>query len=1511
MPETGNGRTTRPATNQRSRRPSVATSDVSRKENARRRSELPNDVTITDRHVTPDELFGPGSPEKPSPDESIVNEGGRKVSGRPQTRAQDVRSVHSLAADQTSPLTSVSKYHTPPQDSANTAVSALGDSGPPSNRGGGASSMDGRNTAGAGVGVNGFLPVRNVNPPRYEPRHSSLSNRSSLYHSGIVDENLMISNTKLDSTLLMMFAQDPYPHWGGGAPLAATPSIAGGQSDEISMAPVMWRVHPMDPVQKETLEREMTFIVDRVNPLDIVDGLSRLGVLTSMDINQLNRIQGQGGKAVTRLMVKTLQRRGQKAYPAFLQALQSRGYLDVCERVMESERALRHGMRMEKPLTDWDSYNRLSPPYHTSPAFRKKLSPLPTDYNQYPLYSTFPLNAFSPLYTSPLSEPATFAYPVASSQMNGFTGRLSPLLQEPIKLSQTVQEPIKLNHIERQLDVLKDELKDLHQDMRDLKSALRQGHQDTRPDEGKHGATPVPEHHHKTPQRGDSPHHERIGGATPTGAAQGAPPGEPNEVTVMLSPEQVKAYKVIEAQQLNQHLRGLQDEVRALHDDVTALSTSRSVKDGRRTRTDWSLGGDDRPTPLESSISKSYPEPQTPHTIIDRQGSFFTINPLQKGDNLPRRNTHRDCDPLPTPRSVKKMKGQGAGGKNQDRKAERWGRPARVSHESHDPLPKPPDSLDLEKSINEPSDSVESPRAPKKISVETSKKNTPRMSGASGGDAVVKPKAKTKIETAPEKVDAQNTHENRNLSPKRTLTNNDHENMKRLTDNDKFSSSKKGEDELSKVTHTDKQSGSIPAMDKSGHRKTDSGTVEIDDTRSKQTEPFENSEGKNSSQNVNSDAHQIKQLKDLNNRESQKSNKAPLSVQDKENCQPASPKHVQKTDPSHQPLLTSRDTVKQIRQGEGRGSPTHKRSSQVSLIKQKVKDESTGYYDTYSQTEASSDDHKPIQPATGLKPESLPTKEVDYANVGQLTSDLQSKVRTLKEEIAALRAQKNAETSRSQPDSSRREQETQAHRLDRQLGDLYGQLRTLRGDVSQLKSEKQKRVVIAEPGSSDGQTKTKPVDAAHQVRPVTTRQTNLPVKQQAPDDRRRSSPAHLSPDDTEGASTAPRRSSEGDKLDTSNRGSRITTPSAILLPPADGATKSRRITSPHTVLPDQSLPWPEKSEQVFSLPFPCVYILINVTFYFPTIAKANMDKEKLRRTQLEKMADRNNRRRPVTRNVFDKQKRRQSGAIDDNRVSTPSAGIRPDTGVWVRDTTHDIDHPRGRSVTPSRRPTFVVPEINIREGTPERPSSTPDHFKSSSEDGVQSPANVHENNKDSNKRFTPEHKNNSRPRERGYTPEKSHRRQENRSYLPELVKHKVENSRYTPEQAQHKPEDNQYRTEDAEYKREDSIYKPEHAKQRPNDDSYKTLPVQRQPVDSSYKPEHVKYKPEDSIYKPERVKYKPEDSSYKTEYIPHRPDEDRVFQTERTEHIPNESKYHGEEATYEPEEDRLLSGEYR
>ncbi|KAH9509539.1 hypothetical protein Btru_046118 [Bulinus truncatus] len=243
-----------------------------------------------------------------------------------------------------------------------------------------------------------------------------------------------------------------------------------------------------------------------------------------------------------------------------------------------------------------------------------------------------------------------------------------------------------------------------------------------------------------------------------------------------------------------------------------------------------------------------------------------------------------------------------------------------------------------------------------------------------------------------------------------------------------------------------------------------------------------------------------------------------------------------------------------------------------------------------------------------------------------------------------------------------------------------------------------------------------------------------------------------------------------------------------------------------------------------------------------------------------------------------------------------------DTGVWVRDTTHDIDHPRGRSVTPSRRPTFVVPEINIREGTPERPSSTPDHFKSSSEDGVQSPANVHENNKDS-KRFTPEHKNNSRPRERGYTPEKSHRRQENRSYLPELVKHKVENSRYIPEQAQHKPEDNQYRTEDAEYKREDSIYKPEHAKQRPNDDSYKTLPVQRQPEDSSYKPEHVKYKPEDSIYKPEHVKYKPEDSSYKTEYIPHKPDEDRVFQTERTEHIPNESKFHGKEATYEPEED--------
>ncbi|XP_059170554.1 uncharacterized protein LOC131952075 isoform X2 [Physella acuta] len=44
------------------------------------------------------------------------------------------------------------------------------------------------------------------------------------------------------------------------------------------------------------------------------------------------------------------------------------------------------------------------------------------------------------------------------------------------------------------------------------------------------------------------------------------------------SPDTQKEYKVIEAQVLDRHLKDLHNEVKALHDDVTALSTARSLK---------------------------------------------------------------------------------------------------------------------------------------------------------------------------------------------------------------------------------------------------------------------------------------------------------------------------------------------------------------------------------------------------------------------------------------------------------------------------------------------------------------------------------------------------------------------------------------------------------------------------------------------------------------------------------------------------------------------------------------------------------------------------------------------------------------------------------------------------------------------------------------------------------------------------------------------------------------------
>ncbi|XP_055891222.1 uncharacterized protein LOC106069631 isoform X2 [Biomphalaria glabrata] len=1001
---------------------------------------------------------------------------------------------------------------------------------------------------------------RNVNPPRFEPRHSSLSQRSPLVNSSFLDEHLMISNSRLDSTLLRMFSQEQYPR--GGA--LATPSMAGAyQSDDISMAPVMWRVHPMDPIHKETLEREMSYIADNVYPMDILGDLCRSNVLTNTDYKQLNRIEGQGDRAVTRLMVKTLQRRGQNAYPAFLQVLQSRGYLSICERLLESERSLKFGMRSERPLTDWESLSRTTPSsFQTLPTFRKRQSPLTSDYNNYPLHSSLPLSLFSAGYNSSLSHPIPLTiplsppdYPLVTNQGMNFSGRLSPLIQEPAKL----------NHIERQLDTLKDELKYLHEDMHDLKSALRQGNRDRLTDDIKRPERPsdstppdqsVKEQHPNPPQRTVSPKQEHIINTPAPGDHE--QPG-PEEMTVMLSPEQLKAYKVIEAQQLNRHLRDLQEEVKALHDDVTALSTSRSIKDGRKTRSDWSMVGEEleeAPSEILTSRTGQIPATSEVHDTstdrpTDRHASMVPFS------SAPRRTTHRDCDPLPNPWSVQANTQKR--GKSQPwtepevKRAKTKNATSRVTHESHDPLPRESKSSLLGSLTFDDNDLVTSgsPRsrhAPKESSTgEINETN-------SSVDKVPQQKLNTTFKQ--KHIHGQpDTWDDIQFKP--------HTKTKPVN--------KHG---------TNKKTGSEPL-----NSSTSIATSKVEQLQNPRKSKWDNS--------LLLDKTASASLDNTNNNLKTKStNKGVKAMHEKEN---KADKDVQKNETlstKHQNIVadktssdvltagdynTTRETNKKAEAGK-----IPEQSHKVSLIKKKVNDENSGYYGqdlSHAQEKLSAQD-KNKQPrrtlvATNLNETHFPletSKEESYAPLGYITSDLQQKMKTLKDDIAALRAQKH-DTPRSQTDSSR-DQENQAHKLEKQLGELYGQLRTLRGDVSQLKSEKQKKVSITEPLESPRKpvtTKQNP-DPATQGRPA-TRQSNPVNKQNVPENSRKSSPIYLSPQ--EDPPTTPEPNSEGDRIEVTSSGIRITTPYEILGPPAEGGTRAKRITSPLTVLPDHSLPWPE------------------------------------------------------------------------------------------------------------------------------------------------------------------------------------------------------------------------------------------------------------------------------------------------------------------------------------------------
>ncbi|KAK0051461.1 ankyrin repeat and KH domain-containing protein 1, partial [Biomphalaria pfeifferi] len=170
----------------------------------------------------------------------------------------------------------------------------------------------------------------------------------SYNHSDIVDDDLLISASKLDNTLLRLFSNTrdtkTSKKMGSDDEDGLIPYLNYSESDLISMEPVRWRVFPMEAAHKETLEQELPYIENNVQPYGVIKTLYDDDVLTHMDFTQFSRTEGQGDRAVTRLLVKTLQRRGNKAYPAFVGALKTHDYQHVSDRLEETERAIRQGM---------------------------------------------------------------------------------------------------------------------------------------------------------------------------------------------------------------------------------------------------------------------------------------------------------------------------------------------------------------------------------------------------------------------------------------------------------------------------------------------------------------------------------------------------------------------------------------------------------------------------------------------------------------------------------------------------------------------------------------------------------------------------------------------------------------------------------------------------------------------------------------------------------------------------------------------------------------------------------------------------------------------------------------------------------------------------------------------------------------------------------------------------------------------------------------------------------------
>ncbi|XP_076463996.1 uncharacterized protein LOC143296105 isoform X2 [Babylonia areolata] len=100
----------------------------------------------------------------------------------------------------------------------------------------------------------------------------------------------------------------------------------------------------MDAVHKEVLDIHHSRLVTSLRANDVIDRLLKEEAINKYDYDQLKRTEAQGPRAMNRLLLLTLRRRGGEAFPALQRSLEDTGQKDLHEALRTCELDLLEGL---------------------------------------------------------------------------------------------------------------------------------------------------------------------------------------------------------------------------------------------------------------------------------------------------------------------------------------------------------------------------------------------------------------------------------------------------------------------------------------------------------------------------------------------------------------------------------------------------------------------------------------------------------------------------------------------------------------------------------------------------------------------------------------------------------------------------------------------------------------------------------------------------------------------------------------------------------------------------------------------------------------------------------------------------------------------------------------------------------------------------------------------------------------------------------------------------------------